>query len=149
MGINGSLFVFEPSLAELNEIRADLQRPEIQSLVGDLFDWPDMQYLTMRWSGKWNNIDLRFSGFNGYPGLEYLFGLHFAGFKPWYFNRAKAMSRYIRHADFCLWFEIYTEMVQHYCPNLTEMPKLKRILDQILKMQRLGNSSKRGKKSNN
>ena len=136
MGINGSLFVFSPSLSELNAIRADLERPETQRLVGDLFDWPDMQYLTMRWSGTWRNIDLRFSGFNGYPGLDYLCGSHFAGFKPWYFNREKAMARYIRHDDFRRFFSTYNRMVQQH-PDLNEMPKLRRIRDQI---RRLGNS---------
>ena len=144
MGINGSLFVFTPSLAELDEIRADLERPEVQRLVGDLFDWPDMQYLTMRWSGAWRNIDLRFSGFNGYPGIEHLCGSHFAGFKPWYFNREKAMARYVRHADFRLFFDTYSGMAQRY-PALLEMPKLKRILGQIRRLD-TGNDNRKKKR---
>ena len=61
--------------------------------MGDLFDWPDMQYLTIRWSGRWRNIDVRYSALNGYPSLEVLYGTHFAGFKPWYLQRRKAMDR--------------------------------------------------------
>jgi len=53
MGFNGSLFVMQPSMAEYRAILRDLERPEIRRLVGDLFDWPDMQYLTIRWSGRW------------------------------------------------------------------------------------------------
>ncbi|MFC1526574.1 hypothetical protein ACFL6X_07190 [Candidatus Latescibacterota bacterium] len=131
MGINGSLFVFQPSLAELESVREDVQRPEVQRLVGDLFDWPDMQYLTMRWSGQWHSIDGRFSGLNGYPDLSLLCGTHFAGFKPWYFNRQKAMARYCRHADFQRWFREYEHMVGEQYPRLREVPKLNRILDQV------------------
>ncbi len=130
MGFNGSLFVMQPSMAEYEAILQDLKQPEIQRLVGDLFDWPDMQYLTMRWSGQWHNIDVRYSALNGYPNLEVLYGTHFAGFKPWYFQRAKAMDRYARYPDFQLWFECYEELVSAY-PALLRMGKLKRLLDDV------------------
>ena len=126
MGMNGSLFVLEPSRQNFEEICRDIQRPEIKKLVGDSFDWPDMQYLTMHWSGKWTNIDARFSGLNGYPHVSVLFSTHFAGFKPWYFNRAKTMARYARHADFRLWFEMYLELVEKH-PTLLEMGKLRNV----------------------
>lgn len=130
MGINGSLFVFAPSADELEHIRRDVERPEVQRLVGDLFDWPDMQYLTMRWSGHWHSIDARFSGLNGFPALELLCGTHFAGFKPWYFNRGQAMARYARYPDYQLWFKVYEQMVAHN-QALQALPKLRRLLDQI------------------
>ena len=131
MGLNGSLFVLEPSAVEFSSIVEDVKRPEVRRLVEDLFDWPDMQYLTMRWSGDWRNIDLRFSALNGYPHLSVLFGTHFAGFKPWNFNRSKAMARYGRYDDFKLWFRVYTEMVTAAHPQLLELGKLRRLLDAI------------------
>jgi glycogenin glucosyltransferase len=82
LGINGSLFVLTPSMAEFRAIQEDICRPDVARLVGDLYDWPEMQYLTLRWSGQWTSVDLRFSGFNGYPNLDVLNGTHFAGFKP-------------------------------------------------------------------
>lgn len=139
MGMNGSLFVLEPSAAEFDSIVEDVKRPEILRLIGDLFDWPDMQYLTMRWSGRWRNIDLRFSALNGYPCLSVLFGTHFAGFKPWYFNRTRAMAQYGRYDDFQRWFEIYGEMVTAH-PQLLALAKLRRLLDAI---RRLKHSSRR------
>ena len=27
------------------------------------FKWPEMQYATLRWSGQWTNIDLKYSSF--------------------------------------------------------------------------------------
>ena len=68
----------------------------------------------------------RFSGLNGYPHVSVLFSTHFAGFKPWYFNRAKAMARYARHADFQLWFKMYLELVEKH-PTLLEMGKLRNV----------------------
>mgnify|MGYP002152525780 CR=1 FL=1 len=133
MGMNGSLFVLEPSAAEFDSIVEDVKRPEIQKLIGDLFDWPDMQYLTMRWSGAWQNIDLRFSALNGYPHLSVLFGTHFAGFKPWYFNRARAMTQYQGYDDFQRWFEVYREMIATH-PRLREVAKLRRLLDAICRL---------------
>lgn len=130
MGMNGSLFVFQPSLAEFEDIGRDVERPEIRRLVGDLFDWPDMQYLTMRWSGCWHSIDARFSGLNGYPDLSVLCGTHFAGFKPWYFNRAKAMARYARYPDFRCWFHEFIEMMEAHS-TLGAMGKLSRLRAQI------------------
>lgn len=134
MGMNGALFVLEPSFHEYEEILRDVRHPELQKLVGDLFDWPDMQYLTMRWSGKWTNIDARFSGMNGYPHPSILFATHFAGFKPWYFNRPKAMKRYARYPDFQLWFEIYLEMMGKN-QNLQKIKKLSRLRERILHLQ--------------
>jgi len=130
MGMNGSLFVFCPSRAELEDIRRDVERPEVRRLVGDLFDWPDMQYLTMRWSGHWHSIDVRFSGLNGYPDLSVLCGTHFAGFKPWYFHRAKAMARYTRYPDFQCWFRQFLKMMEEH-PQLAAMGKLTRLRAQI------------------
>ena len=130
MGMNGALFVLEPSSSEYEKILFDVQRPETQRLVGDAFDWPDMQYLTMRWSGKWTNIDARFSGMNGYPHPSVLFATHFAGFKPWYIHRANAMKRYARYPDFQLWFEVFVEMVEE-TPELLKIGKLRRLTASI------------------
>jgi hypothetical protein len=137
MGFNGSLFVMEPSMAEYRAILEDVERPEIQRLVGDLFDWPDMQYLTMRWSGRWRNIDVRYSALNGYPSMDVLYGTHFAGFKPWYFQRGRTIERYARYPDFRLWFERYLELIEAH-PGLLEMGKLRRLRDDIEALIRRG-----------
>jgi len=130
MGINGSLFVFEPSMDEFKKIKDGVYQPDVLHLVGDLFDWPDMQYLTMRWSGRWTNVDLRFSGFNGYPNLSVLYGVHYAGFKPWYFQQAKALARYARYDDFQFWFKEYVEMMTAY-KRLQKVKKLNMLLQKI------------------
>ena len=130
MGINGSLFVMRPDQAEFEAILADVKRPEVAGLVGDQFDWPDMQYLTMRWSGQWRSIDARFSALNGYPDLRLVWGSHFAGFKPWYFQRESAMRRYVRFPDFQMWFTSYDAMVGRY-PRLLQMGKLRRLHESV------------------
>jgi glycogenin glucosyltransferase len=129
LGINGSLFVLTPSMAELRAIEEDVRRPDVARLVGDLYDWPDMQYLTLRWSGQWTSVDLRYSGFNGYPNLSVLYGTHFAGFKPWYVRREKAMAHYARHDDFQLWFGEYIAMVTRGHPQLLKVKRLQRLLE--------------------
>jgi glycogenin glucosyltransferase len=130
------LFVFEPSMAEYRSILEDVQRLETLRRVGDLYEWPDMQYLTLRWSGRWTNVDLRFSGFNGYPDLSVLYGTHFGGLKPWYFKREKAIRRWGRYDDFQAWFREYTEMVSTAYPDLLKFRRLARLLKNIQELNR-------------
>lgn len=130
MGVISSLLVLEPSLAEFNAILADIQSPDVQPLVGDAFDWPEMQYLTLRYSGRWTNVDLRFHSLNGYPDLDVLYGIHYTGFKPWQFRRTGSMDRYGRRDDFQLWFSLYREMLQAH-PLLQSNRKLRSLLQKI------------------
>jgi alpha-N-acetylglucosamine transferase len=130
LGINGSLFVLEPSMDEFQAILADVRRPEIQALVGDRFDWPEMQYLTVRWSGQWHNVDVRYSALNGYPDLSVLYGTHFGGFKPWQV-RKQSIQVYARYPDYQRWFEAYIELVTRAHPQLLELRRLRRLLEGI------------------
>ncbi len=130
MGVISSLLVLEPSLAEFQAIMADIQTPTVQPLVSDAFDWPEMQYLTLRYSGQWSNVDLRFHSLNGYPNLDVLYGIHYTGFKPWQFRRTGSMDRYGRRDDFQLWFSLYREMIQTY-PLLQSNRKLRSLLQQV------------------
>ena len=130
MGVISSLLVLQPSLAEFNAIMADIQTPTVQPLVRDAFDWPEMQYLTLRYSGRWTNVDLRFHSLNGYPTLDVLYGIHYTGFKPWQFRREGSMERYGRRDDFQLWFRLYREMIQQQ-PLLQGNRKLRALLQQI------------------
>ncbi|MCP4541241.1 MAG: hypothetical protein GY832_29265 [Chloroflexi bacterium] len=134
MGINSALLMFEPSMNEFRSIKQDLCQPSTLCFVSDLFEWPDMQYLTMRWSGKWSNIDLRFCGFSGYPRLSVLFGTHFGGLKPWQVKKARAIARYGRFEDFQLWFKEYTTMMTVSYPELGSNKRLNRLLREIQKL---------------
>lgn len=130
MGVISSLLVLEPSLAEFQAIMEEIESPEMRPLVNDAFDWPEMQYLTLRYSGRWTNVDLRFHSLNGYPTLAVLNGIHYTGFKPWQFRRKGSMRRYGRRADFQLWFKLYREMMQAY-PLLQSNRKLRHLQKQI------------------
>jgi hypothetical protein len=131
MGVISSLLMLKPDFAEYTAILADLQRPETSKLVGDQFDWPEMQYFTMRWSGRWHNLDLRFNSLNGYPRLDVLHGIHYTGFKPWQFRREGSMARYGRRDDFQYWFRQYRLLLTQTEPRLAQFRKLQRLLDQI------------------
>ncbi len=133
LGLNGSIYVFDTSKKELDSILEDVKKPEIYEYVGNLFKWPDMQYFTMRWSGEWTSIDIRFSSFNGYPKLDLLCGCHYSGFKPWYFNK-KGLNIYKNHEDFLFWYKTYLQMMQQY-PSLNRNVKLKNIVKKIRKLE--------------
>lgn len=129
MGIITALFVIEPSRAELCAILEDVRRPEVERYVGDLFDLPDMQYLTMRYSGQWTNVDIRFLGLSGYPSMAALFGTHYVGnVKPWSFEK-KGLTRYARYEDFRMWYVQFIEMMTEGIPALQRSARLQRELE--------------------
>jgi glycogenin glucosyltransferase len=130
LGVNTALMVLRPSQREYLAILADLQRPGIIKLLTETFDWPDMQYLTMRWSGRWVNLDLSFCGISGYPSLAALCGTHFAGFKPWCTKQVSAFSRYSRFPDFVYWHERFLELMDDY-PELHRLPRLADLAERI------------------
>ncbi len=132
LGLNGSLYLFDTSATVLEEIRRDVERPEIRDYVGDLFKWPDMQYLTMHFSGEWTSIDIKFSSFNGYPNLGSICGCHYSGFKPWHFNK-KSIEVYKGFEDFRFWYESFIAMEDRY-PDL-------------LRVKLLANTSKRSRQA--
>lgn len=130
LGVNGSLFVLSPSMDEFRAILQDLQRPATRALVGDRFAWPDMQYLTLRYSGQWTNVDLRYSGLNGYPCLDVLFGTHFAGVKPWYMGRRGAAC-YARFPDYQLWYREWRQLVYVDRPELMRDRRVRRLAEHV------------------
>ncbi|MBT3275604.1 MAG: hypothetical protein HN368_20785 [Spirochaetales bacterium] len=130
MGVNTALMVLEPSIAEYARILEDLSNPEIAFLMDSFFKWPDMQYLTMKWSGKWHNIDACFCGINGYPSLYSLFGAHFAGIKPWDINRWKSVVHYSRYEDFKYWHGEYSRMIAAN-PTLLANRRLEKLMGYI------------------
>jgi len=135
LGINSSLFVLSPSMDEFNRIIEDIKRPKVKKLVEADFNWPEMQYATMTWSGKWTSIDVRFSGLNGYPEPSVLCGIHFAGIKPWNARDEKSMKRVMKFPDYSLWYGMYEEMLDEY-PGLMDNSKLVRLLELIGKNRR-------------
>ncbi|MHC4472475.1 MAG: glycosyltransferase family protein [Planctomycetota bacterium] len=130
MGVHGALLVVEPDGEEFRAIRRDVRRPRIRELVSDRFDWPDMQYITARWSGRWTNVDLRFCGLSGYPCLSVLHGTHFAGVKPWQLGRSKAVARFARYPDFRRWFAEYERLLAER-RELTRVGRLRRLLEEV------------------
>jgi hypothetical protein len=132
LGLNGSIYVFDTSVKELDSIIEDIERPEIKRLVGDLFKWPDMQYFTIRWSGKWHSIDIKFSSFNGYPAIKYLCGCHYSGFKPWYFKQ-KGLKNYMEHEDFIFWYKNFLSMLDDF-PEMLKVKRLANIKKNILNL---------------
>ncbi|MEE3258896.1 MAG: glycosyltransferase [Candidatus Latescibacterota bacterium] len=126
-GVSGSLYVWEPSMREYLDIRETIAKPPVLEYVNDRFDYPDMQYMTMRYSGRWQSVDLRFIGFKGYPGLPALFGTHYAGFKPWYFNQPQILKRYGLYEDFAYWYREYLAMVWVDYPELRQIKRLARL----------------------
>lgn len=134
LGLNGSLYVFDTSLADFRSIEEDVSRPEIQRYVGDLFKWPDMQYLTMRWSGEWTSIDIKFSSFNGYPSLDLLCGCHYSGFKPWHFKK-KSLQIYKDYEDFSFWYGRFLQMLESDYPKLSDVKSLANLARRIYRLR--------------
>ncbi len=132
MGINTSLNVFKPTMSLYNSILEDLNKTEIQKEISS-YNWPEMQYITVKLSGKWTNIDLRYSSFNGYPVIEALNGIHYAGIKPWIIKN-DSLKSYGKFEDYQLWFKVYTHMIDEY--DYLKTGKLLRIYNFIIDLQK-------------
>lgn len=133
LGVNSSLWVLQPSMKEYDNILNDISKSDVSELVGNTFNWPEMQYATMHWSGLWTSIDLRFSSFNGYPKLSVLCGTHFAGYKPWNFKKAGTLARFSRFPDYKLWHTMFLEMMKEN----DRLSSNKKLLQIELKIQQL------------
>lgn len=139
MGVNSALWVLTPSMDELEYIQTAASSPEMNERIGDAFNWPEMQFASLHWSGQWTSIDLRFCSFNGYPNLGVLCGTHFAGYKPWNFKNQGTILRFSRFPDYSLWHRLFLQMVETY-PVLIKTPKLSWLKMQINFLQSQLNS---------
>jgi len=124
MGVNAGLWVLEPSKKAYDSFIAALHTHDIMCLV-KTFPWPEMQLTTLLWSGKWTNIDIRYCSIGGYPRLDILHGIHFAGLKPWQMNSRSAMH-YAKYPDFALWRQYFSALYWSI-PSLRDYPMLKRL----------------------
>ena len=130
MGVNASLWVLKPSMDEYCEIMQDVKSLETIQLINK-FKWPEMQYATLRWSGRWTNIDLKYSSFNGYPCIELLNGIHYAGAKPWKYKSLKQLEYFLHFPDYLYWYVKYLQMMAEH-NKLFSCDKLSRIYNDVL-----------------
>lgn len=128
LGVNTSVCLFNPTMDLYKSIMDDLATKEIQKQISS-YDWPEMQYITVKMSGKWTNIDLKYSSFNGYPKIDVLYGIHFAGLKPWSIKN-KSVKSFAKFEDYQLWNYTYCKMIDKN-PVLREHKKLVRLYDFI------------------
>ena len=108
MGVNSGLWVLTPSMEEYNKFYYALNAPDITKYT-DKFPWPEMQLATMLWSGRWINIDIRYCSIGGYPRIDLLWGIHYAGIKPWQWKH-RSIKHYAKFPDFQLWYSFFNAM---------------------------------------
>ena len=123
--------LFNPSMDLYNSIMEDLDKKEVQLEISQ-YNWPEMQYITLKLSGEWNNIDIKYSSFNGYPVIDVLNGIHYAGLKPWSIKN-KSIKSYGKFEDYQLWFSVYIKMLEEY-PLLQngKLLRIKNYIDELL-----------------
>ena len=124
MGVNAALYVLKPSMGLYRSIEADLADPIMREKIST-WPWPEMQYITAKLSGSWHNLDLRYSSFNGYPMPEVLYGIHYAGLKPWA-TKHRSVPHYAKKEDYRLWYRVFWHMVEQV-PSLREHSKVREV----------------------
>ena len=129
-GVNASLVVIEPSIEAYDDFMQWVARPEIASLVATSWPWIDQQAATLYWSGEWTNVDVSFSALYGYPSLQWVRGLHFAGVKPWSWRKKGFQRRLDLFPDYRLWADTYIEMLEVF-PALRDHNGLRKIGRQL------------------
>ncbi len=112
-GIGGGLMLLEPKLGELDAIINNVSSGYMKYLVEKKFRWPEQQYLTVRYSGKWHQVNPRFFGLQGYPHWKVLYGLQYGGYKPFIMDKM-TKDEAITYDDFILWHDIYREILNEH-----------------------------------
>ncbi len=129
-GINSSLLVIEPSMADFDDFMRWVSTSEISELVSDHWPWIDQQAATLYWSGRWTSVDVSFSTLYGYPAPNLARGLHFAGVKPWSWRKKGFARRLNRFPDYRLWADVYLEMLD-IVPELRAHAGLRRLESEV------------------
>lgn len=124
LGVNTCLCRINPNMNDYHSILSDMKNKDIMDQVSK-YPWPEMQYLTLKYSGSWHNIDLKYASFNGYPNLGILNGTHFAGLKPWQIEHP-SVKHYAKFKDYQLFFQTFLELMDKY-PDLKKYIKLNRL----------------------
>jgi glycogenin glucosyltransferase len=131
LGMNTALLIVDPTMKAYEAIQDDLEHLDVLNLIKS-YPWPEMQYLTTKWSGLWHTIDIKYASFSGYPRIDLIKGIHYAGIKPWAIQQ-KSFNHYSKFIDFRVWHHLFLEMLEEY-PNLMEYPKLVRLQDVFTKL---------------
>ena len=71
--INGNYLLLAPELGLFDDILLDINSGKYQDILDKLV-YPDIQYLTIKYSGKWTHINPKFYSDNGEPHWKTLFG---------------------------------------------------------------------------
>jgi hypothetical protein len=122
-GVGGGLMLLEPKKGEYEAIVRDVQFGRMKYLIENRFVWPEQQYLTLRYSGRWHSINPRFFGLQGYPHWSVLYGLQFGGDKPFVLNSKIEMSVRVQYPDYILWHGMYGDILKND-PQLRDNPAL-------------------------
>jgi len=112
-GIAGGLMLLEPKKGELDNIRRDLAKQDSFRLVNKFFIWPEQQYLTQYYSGKWTSINPIYLGLQGYPHWKYLFGVQYAGDKPFVLKSKFPIEERMKYSDFVLWHFMFRDILEN------------------------------------
>lgn len=131
-GISGGIIVLEPKVGELDDIIVDVTKGKMAHLINNVFIWPEQQYLTLRYSGKWTSINPRFLGLQGYPHWSILFALQYAGDKPFIIDSKQDIETRSQYPDFVLWHQYFQKILKEY-PDL----KTKKSLEEAVEMNKL------------
>lgn len=132
MGVNASVYLFNPTMALYNSVMEDLQDPNVIREISE-YNWPEMQYISDKLSGTWTNVDLGFSSFNGYPDIAHIKGIHFAGLKPWSIKN-KSIKSFGKFDDYKLWYYTFVKMCDDV-ETILENGKMKKLYKFVSEMQ--------------
>lgn len=140
MGVNACMWLIEPSMEDYRRIMSVVKCQRVLERISD-FNWPEMQFATAYYSGRWHSIDIRYCAYNAHPSLESVYGTHFAGMKPWDLRRKKSLVHYSGHDDYQLWYREFYEMAKWVYPQMQAHKGMGKVVDfceeEILQYQRL------------
>ena len=116
LGINGDYLLLKPEVGLFDDILLDITSGKYHEIIQN-FVYPDQQYLTVKYSGQWTQINPKFLGNNGNPNWKALFGTTVK------ISAIDTFKDYYNSDIFILWTDIYRQILNTF-PELTYQKSL-------------------------
>lgn len=128
-GISAAILLIKPDINEFNKIIDLVNNDNFYSNFIKNARWPEQQFLTLYYSGKWHNMNYLFLGLQGYPTWKVLYAIQYAGYKPWFVKRGSEevilneefYTKNAKYNDFYFWYRIFLKFIKKNKDVLTNV----------------------------
>jgi hypothetical protein len=121
-GIYGEFILLEPNEKEYNLIIKEIEKEKYIKYI-EKSKMRVEQFLEMRYSGLWVNIDPKFIGFFGFLHWSKSYGIQFEKEYPYKIESKYTIEERVNNEEYQLWYKFYRDIINKY-PEYLELKEL-------------------------